>query len=280
MNRRRVCLTAFVVLGLAANLSAADKWKSAQVLPKEPARLILRGNETRPGNEYAANAFQISWPSHVEKTNGQWILIGDKGGYSVPPVKGWVRKDEMLSITEDDTKAGDEDPSQFLSTKILETTDPTTLAGLYWLRGIYWEGQQEPQVALRNYTAAIRSAFDQKVDPSLSEDTVSDLFDPKQSSAAAQEAMGRFPGLADAYVRPGPFDCQGCRQRPDVERVAGDSDQPAGCERRVGKLFCLRRLSFPPAFAVGGTVFQGSKRGHRVGGCAGLAVPEADEEAG
>ena len=201
MHRHHLLPIACVTICLTTgSLWAADPWRSAQTLPKDPATLMLRGNATRPGNETAGNAYQIAWPARVQKIDGQWILIGDSGGYTVPPLKGWVRKDEMICIRDDGETTG-EDPSQYYSNKMLETTDPAAIAGLAWLRGLYWESQQETQIAARDYSAAIRGAFGQSVDPSATVSSVVELFRPEQGSAGAQEAMNRFPGLADAYLR-------------------------------------------------------------------------------
>lgn len=201
MCRKRLSLIACVTLCLTAgNLWAADPWRSAQALPKDPGTLMLRGNATRPGGEVVGSAYLISWPARVQKVDGQWILVGDTGGYTVPPLKGWVRKDDMLCIRDDGESTG-EDPSQYYSNKMLETTDPAALAGLVWLRGLYWESQQETQIAARDYSAAIRGAFGQSVDPTLMASSVIELFRPEQGAAAAQEAINRFPGLPDAYLR-------------------------------------------------------------------------------
>ncbi len=201
MHRSRLFPIACVTICLTtSSLWAADPWHSAQALPKDPATLMLRGNATRPGNETAGNAYQIAWPARIQKIDGQWILIGDTGGYTVPPIKGWVRKDEMICIRDDGESSG-EDPSQYYSNKMLETTDPAASASLLWLRGLYWESQQETDVALRDYAAAIRSAFGLRVDPSATNSSVVELFRPEQGAAGAQEALNRFPGLADAYLR-------------------------------------------------------------------------------
>jgi hypothetical protein len=201
MYRNRHVLIACVAICLTAgNLWASDPWRSAQALPKDPATLMLRGNATRPGTEVAGSAYQIVWPARVQKIDGQWILIGDTGGYTVPPLKGWVRKDDMLCIRDDGESSG-EDPSQYYSTKMLETTDPAALASLQWLRGLYWEAQQETQIAARDYSAAIRGAFGQSADPSATVGSVIELFRPEQGAEGAQEAINRFPGLADAYLR-------------------------------------------------------------------------------
>lgn len=201
MNRISVTLLTTVAFCLIAGAAhAGDPWKSASVLPKDANGLTLRGIASRPGNEYAGNAYQIIWPARVEKINGQWILIGDKGGYSVPPIKGWVRKEEMLRMN-DDGSATEDDPPQFLSNKMLEVADLSKLACLYWLRGISWESQGEPQIATRDYAAAIRSAFGERVDPNRAIDDVTSLFSPQHETARALEALTRFPGLADAYLR-------------------------------------------------------------------------------
>ena len=171
-----ICLT-------TSSLWAADPWHSAQALPKDPATLMLRGNATRPGSETAGNAYQIAWPARIQKIDGQWVLIGDTGGYTVPPIKGWVRKDEMICIRDDGETTGD-DPSQYYSNKMLETTDPAASASLLWLRGLYWESQQETDVALRDYAAAIRSAFGLRVDPSATNNSVVELFRPEQGAEA------------------------------------------------------------------------------------------------
>jgi hypothetical protein len=200
MRRNGLLIACLTVCLTAGNLWAADPWRNAQALPKDPGTLMLRGNATRPGGEVVGSAYQIAWPARVQKTDGQWILIGDSGGYTVPPMKGWVRKDDMLCIRDDGEPAGD-DPTQYLSTKMLETSDPAALAGLLWLRGLYWESQQETQIAVRDYSAAIRTAFGQHFDPSETVSSVVELFRPEQGTDAAQEASTRFPGLADAYLR-------------------------------------------------------------------------------
>jgi tetratricopeptide (TPR) repeat protein len=201
MSRTAVALIVTVAFYLSAGTArAGDPWKGASVLPKDPKGLTLRGIASRPGNEYAGNAYQIAWPARVEKIDGQWILIGDKGGYIIPPIKGWVRKEEMLSIR-DDGGASEDDPPQYLSNKMLEVTDAGTLASLYWLRGITWEGQSEPQIAMRDYAASIRCAFGQTVDPNVASDDVSGLFHAQQGAEGARDAVARFPGLADAYLR-------------------------------------------------------------------------------
>ena len=108
MRRHGLCLIACVTICLTAgNLWAADPWRSAQALPKDPGTLMLRGNATRPGGEVVGSAYQIAWPARVQKIDGQWILIGDTGGYTVPPLKGWVRKDDMLCIRDDGEATGD-----------------------------------------------------------------------------------------------------------------------------------------------------------------------------
>jgi hypothetical protein len=201
MSLTNVSLLVTVAFCLTAGVGrAADPWKSASVLPKDPNGLTLRGTASRPGTEYAGNAYQIAWPARVEQIDAQWILVGDKGGYSVPPVKGWVRKEEMLRV-QDDGGATEEDPPQCLSNRMVGVTDPNKLAGLYWLRGISWESQTEPQIAMRDYAAAIRSAFGQRVDPNITTDDVTGIFHPQQGEDGARDALSRFPGLADAYLR-------------------------------------------------------------------------------
>ena len=268
MRRNGLYLIACVAVYLTAgNLWAAEPWRSAQALPKDPATLVLRGNPTRPGAEIVGNAYQIAWPARVQKIDGQWILIGDTGGYTVPPIKGWVRKDDMLCVRDDGEQSGD-DPSQYFSNKMLESADPAALASLLWLRGLYWESQQETQIAARDYSAAIRSAFGQRFDPSDTVSSVVELFRPEQGAEAAQEASNRFPGLADAYLRLARLSAKSAETgRTTVAEMNPEEIQSAVSQHWKTYFACADAL-FRMRSSTAGAVPRASPR-HRLGGCPG-----------
>jgi hypothetical protein len=77
----------------------------------------------------------------VTKTNGRWLWIQDDGGYSNPPVAGWVYADDVVRL---------EAATDHYNQKLLENKT----AVLYWLRGICWESQNQPAVAIEDYKAA------------------------------------------------------------------------------------------------------------------------------
>jgi tetratricopeptide (TPR) repeat protein len=137
---------------------AVDPWKGARVLPKS-SQVRLSGDAERVSGRDAGSIFEIAWPARVEKIDGQWILIRDDGGYSVPPVAGWVRKQDMLRASDDGAPAAD-GPAAFYATKIQEEPQSPEIPVLHWLRGIYWESQSqgEHDVAIAEYCSAIRFA--------------------------------------------------------------------------------------------------------------------------
>jgi hypothetical protein len=253
MARNRLALIVCVVVGLSADhLWAADQWKSAQALPKDPGTLVLRGNATRPGNEVVGNAYQIAWPARIQKIIGQWVLIGDTGGYSVPPIKGWVRKDDLICIRDDGESSG-EDPSQFISSKMLETTDPAALAGLLWLRGLYWESQQETQVAARDYAAAIRCAFGQSFDATGTVGSVVELYRPEQGAEGAQDAANRFPGLADVYLRLARLSAKNAESGQSAVAELNPGNIPASISQHWKTYFACADALFRMRSAAAGT---------------------------
>jgi tetratricopeptide (TPR) repeat protein len=158
---RRVVLSFAVICfcGLVTNgADAADPWSHAKVLPKS-SQVRLMGDEKRVTDRDAGSIFQIAWPASVAKIDGQWLLIRDEGGYSAPPVVGWVRKQDMLRTNGDGTSSADE-PTTYFAKKIQEDPSNPEIPVLYWLRGIYWEsqGQGEHEIAIADYCAAIRFA--------------------------------------------------------------------------------------------------------------------------
>jgi hypothetical protein len=124
---------------------AGQSWLGCQIMPKSDQFQI----EAREEKEHSGGIFDIAWPATVEKTNGRWLFIRDEGGYSNPPVAGWVYADNVLRIE----SSADHYSDELQSSKA---------AWLYWLRGIYWENKNEPVIALTDYQAA--AAIDPKLD--------------------------------------------------------------------------------------------------------------------
>lgn len=152
--------------GLLTNgAGAADPWSHARVLPKS-SQVRLMGDEKRVTDRDAGSIFQIAWPASVAKIDGQWLLIRDEGGYSAPPVVGWVRKQDMLRTNNDGSPSAD-GPTTYFAKKIQDDPLNPEIPVLYWLRGIYWEsqGQGEHEIAIADYCAAIRFACGSQGEP-------------------------------------------------------------------------------------------------------------------
>jgi hypothetical protein len=160
MQRIVLSVAVTCICGLSTTVAcvAADPWSGAKVLPKS-TQVRLMGDEKRVTERDAGSIFQIAWPARVVKIDGQWILIRDEGGYSAPPIAGWVRKQDMLRTTDDGSPSAD-GPATFYTKKIQEDPSSPEIPAYHWLRGIYWESQNqgEHEIAIADYCAAIRFA--------------------------------------------------------------------------------------------------------------------------
>ncbi|HEV2969680.1 MAG TPA: hypothetical protein VGY55_06795 [Pirellulales bacterium] len=119
---------------LVATASAAG-WKGAKVMPKSDQLML------QVGGMPTGSVYDIAWPAVVEEANGRWLWLRDEGGYSARPVAGWVYADDVLKLEE----------ARDYYTALMSDQTP---AWVYWLRGIYWEGQREPGIALSDYKNA------------------------------------------------------------------------------------------------------------------------------
>ena len=152
------------LLGLSAAVaSAADPWTGSRIMPKSNQLLL------RVGSEYTGDVYQIEWPATVERIEGQWLWITDRGGYDVPPVAGWVSKEDVLPLNE----AHD----HYLRT--LRTDDAPWV---HWLLGIYLENKRDSQTAREEYEACLGIA-------------------PGDPDGAVVAAVERAPYLLDAAIR-------------------------------------------------------------------------------
>ncbi len=120
----------------AAAASAADPWQNARIMPKSDQVLL------RCGREITGDAYQIAWPAAVERIEGQWLRVTDQGGYCVPPVSGWVRKDEVLKLNQANSHYTD----------LLQTADSPWI---HWLVGICLEEQKESATAQEEFLKAL-----------------------------------------------------------------------------------------------------------------------------
>ena len=145
MKSRQCCLLLCCVwCSLATAASGADKWRGARVVPKsDQVRL-------QTARQYSGSVYDLAWPARVQKIEGQWLWLADDGSRSVPPVAGWVRKDDVLPLDDVQDWATSELPVQ-----------PT--AWLYWMRGLYWEQRGESEIARLDYQAAL------EMDPKLAD---------------------------------------------------------------------------------------------------------------
>ncbi len=148
----------------AAAACAADPWQNAQIMPKSDQLLL------RIGQEFTGDAYKIEWPATVEHIEGQWLWIADHGGYHVPAISGWVRKDEVLKL--------DEAHSYYMG--ILQTYDAPWL---HWFVGICSENRNESGPAQEEYFQCLNL----KAEP--------------RDADAVRRAVERGPNALDAAVR-------------------------------------------------------------------------------
>ncbi len=95
MFKTRLVLAACGIFSwLAGTACGADTWNGCQVMPKSD-KLVLRAEVDGPA---AGDVYQIEWPATVERVEGQWLRIIDRGSYSVPPFSGWVSTDDVLRL--------------------------------------------------------------------------------------------------------------------------------------------------------------------------------------
>ena len=113
-----------------------DPWHNARIMPKSDQVLL------RCGREITGDAYQIALPATVERIEGQWLRVADQGGYRVPPVSGWVRKDEVLKLNQANSHY----------TELLQTADSPWI---HWLVGICLEEQKESATAQEEFLKAL-----------------------------------------------------------------------------------------------------------------------------
>ena len=151
----------------------------------------------RVGGECTGGVYQIEWPATVERIQGQWLWIVDRGGYRVPPVSGWVSKEEVQKL----------DESHDYYMRSLQTEDAPWL---HWLMGIYLENKRESKAAQEEYLECL------KVSPGSPDDAV---------RMAAENA----PQLFDAAVR-------WARLKGTTAKSADEAVQAAGLLHDLGEI--------------------------------------------
>ncbi len=163
MFRTNLRLVLWCGLGLwAATACGADSWLNCQIMPKSDQLLL------RVGREISGDVYQIEWPATVERIEGQWLWVADRGGYHVPVVSGWVSKDDVL-------KLGD---AQTFYMEFLRNADAPWV---HWLLGICLETGNESSVAQQEYLKSLGVARD--------------------DANAVSAAVAANPNLLDAAIR-------------------------------------------------------------------------------
>ncbi len=137
---------ALLILGVlpAAVHAAGAGWKGAKIMPKSD-QLIIQGGAT------SGSIYDMMWPAAVEQTNGRWLWIRDEGGGREQPVAGWVYADDVLKLEE----------ARDYYSEMIRGNAP---AWVYWLRGIVWENQREPGIALLDYEKAAARDTGNRID--------------------------------------------------------------------------------------------------------------------
>ena len=149
LNMMRTLVFAVCVgMGIAASpLAAAETWLQASVVLKHPNATIRpdKGGTT-------PSIFQIGWPATVKSTDGTWALLIGTPGFQRKSKIGWVRIYDLVN--------GNDDPisgtvSTYYTSKIEESPNRDTRATWYWLRGIYWDNNNDSPAAIKDYALAI-----------------------------------------------------------------------------------------------------------------------------
>jgi tetratricopeptide (TPR) repeat protein len=148
------CVATFAMVASCA----ADSWQDARIMPKSDIMMLQAGGPAPPPptgrtfvptrNPYTA-AYDIEWPATVEVVEGQWLWIEDHGGYSVPPVAGWVKTEDVLKL-DDPTKV--HDFCTYCDEQLKTRDEPW----LHWLRGIYLEKKSQARGACKEYDEALK----------------------------------------------------------------------------------------------------------------------------
>jgi hypothetical protein len=145
---RTLVLAAWLVAGMAAApLAAAEVWLQASVVLKHPNATILPDKGVSP-----PSIFQIGWPATVKKTDGTWALLVGTPGFERRSKIGWVQIYDLVNGNDDPTTGK---VSHYYTSKIEESPNPDTRATWYWLRGIYWDNNNDPRAAIKDYALAI-----------------------------------------------------------------------------------------------------------------------------
>jgi hypothetical protein len=172
------------VAGVAASpVMAADKWAKASVLLKHATPPIRAG---KTGS--IPSLFQVGWPANVVRTEGTWALLSGEPGFQKNAEIGWIRVYDLVNGSDDPTSSKD---SQHYTSRINESHDNLTRATWYWLRGIYWDTNNDTRAAITDYALAI---YD--LDNPTFFSACKELANLKQQSIEASAAPPEEPAIA------------------------------------------------------------------------------------
>ena len=139
ISARLSAIVALILSVLASAALAGQSWQGELVMPKS-AEFELQADDGS-----SVSIYDIEWPAKVQRTRGRFLWLQDEGGYSRRPAGGWIYCDDVVKIGE----ARDHYSSQLQGGES---------AWLYWMRGISWEAQNEPGIAILDYQNALRIA--------------------------------------------------------------------------------------------------------------------------
>ncbi len=144
MFKTRLILAACGILSwLVGTACGADSWSGCHVMPKSD-KLVLRAEVDGPA---AGDAYEIEWPATVERVEGQWLRITDRGGYSVPAVAGWVSSDDVLRL--------DAAHDHYVAAAMAADAP-----WLHWLTGVCLQTRGETRSARREFLQSLRLPAD------------------------------------------------------------------------------------------------------------------------
>jgi hypothetical protein len=163
---------------------ASDPWLNSRIMPKSDQLLL------RSGQEAAGDVYQVAWPATVERTEGHWLWVSDKGAYNMPATSGWISKDDVV-------KVGD---AQAYYRDFLQTSDAPWV---HWLLGICLETGNESDTAQREYLKALSLTSVQGADP-----------------GAARMAVQMNPNMLDAAIGLQRIKAAGAKSADDAVEAA------------------------------------------------------------
>jgi len=134
---RILFLVSIFLIGGSNSICLAERWVGVKVLPLDFAAPIRDGDRT------IGELTDFDWPRTVEKVDGDRVWLSDT------KLKGWVEKRAVESVDD------------FLKRRTEEIHDNPNCWSYTW-RGVAWNSKGKHDLAIKDYSRAIRLAENEK----------------------------------------------------------------------------------------------------------------------